>query len=191
MDENGILEYRGGMRKYIHSVDGRHFTIGRLFHTCNRILRSEYGDQWKSKKPKRVWYKQHGTPLPDGLQVIQTQVHLDNMWLNAFGHRVDFVRVYVQDCDVERDENDEIVYTTPNSVPAIVGRFNANGYHEAAEEYQKYDNEIGEARIGMRELTGRRWYISDDPNPRAPIISPMSLRPRRGRVLSSVPNQFD
>lgn len=87
----------------------------------------------------------------------------------------DFVRMYVQDCEIERDDAHKIIYMIPPPDPSVIGRFPHNAYHKAAEQYLAWDDDIGASRIGMWELWGRRWYISDDPHPTTPLVTNVSL----------------
>lgn len=81
---------------------------------------------------------------------------MENMWINANANRVSCVKIFVQDKEFEMDQDYGVGYLLPVVVPPIVGRFDHGAYYATAMEYQRYDDEAGPAKIGMKELRGKR-----------------------------------
>ena len=179
------LFYCGTTTRYLHYIDLWWWNIAASYQTIIRILR-DLNEDVEAKLPHMMWYLEHG-PGERKLRVIQFQDDLVAMWANADEHGKQTVDIMMQDREIEMSaDGKELVYAIPQNVPAPRGRFYWEQHYELAKKAQAHDNQVGTAKLGLCEYYADTWYISEDPKPRAPVITGVKLRPLKNRRMSSI-----
>ena len=154
------LHYRHGYTHYIHNVLPQTFKFMDLLRALMMMLQYE-------GPPTRLWYHRNGVQFPNGLQVLQSEAHMQSMWINCFNHDSRVAVVFAHDKTVETSADlQTTLYQLPARVPLVDPPFDRTELYTEAYHYQLMDERVGPPALWRKESVGNSWYVSSESVPR-------------------------